>query len=87
MFEALLRKEKITIDDTLAVKQEQHLSELRMTVMNILINLVDEDAATVKSLKEVISKDIQKFQSEISAEIMRVLMLDRTGQVRHASSV
>ena len=58
-----------------------------MTVMNILINLVDEDAATVKNLKDVISKDIQKFQSEISAEIMRVLMLDRTGQVRHASSV
>ena len=69
------------------MKQEQHLSELRMTVMNILINLVDEDAATVKNLKDVISKDIQKFQSEISAEIMRVLMLDRTGQVRHASSV
>ena len=69
------------------MKQEQHLSELRMSVMNILINLVDEDAATVKSLKDVISKDIQKFQSEISAEIMRVLMLDRTGQVRHASSV
>ena len=69
------------------MKQEQHLSELRMTVMNILINLVDEDAATVKNLKDVISKDIQKFQSEISAEIMRVLMLDRTGQVRHASDV
>jgi len=71
-----IRKEEegCAVDENSNVKQEQKLSELRMEIMGILLKLVDKDAASVEKLKDI-SQDLLKFQANIRAEIMRVLML------------
>merc|ERR1711915_1095460 len=69
-----IRKEEIQIDPDQNIKQEEMLSEFRMEIMTILLKLVDKEAATIDSLKEI-SSDLLRFKMSISNEIMRMLML------------
>merc|ERR1712212_783640 len=57
------------------VKQEEKLSDFRMNVMQILLELVKTDAASIESLRKI-GADLVKFRGVISAEVMRILMLD-----------
>merc|ERR1712130_716170 len=56
------------------VKQEEKLSEFRMDIMAILLKLVDLDANSVASLREV-GDALIAFRLKISTEVMRILML------------
>jgi len=56
------------------VKQEEKLSDFRMNVMQILLELVKIDASSIENLRKV-GDDLVKFRGVISAEVMRVLML------------
>ena len=67
-------EEGCAVDENSNVKQEEKLSEIRMEIMGILLKLVDKEAASVEYLK-AISQDLLKFQANIRAEIMRILML------------
>ena len=60
--------------DSQDIRQEEELVKLRMTVMTILLQLVEKDAATVDKLK-MISDDLLELKRSISTEIMRILML------------
>merc|ERR1712110_46099 len=57
------------------VKQDEKLSDFRMNVMQILLELVKTDAASIESLRKI-GADLVKFRGVISAEVMRILMLD-----------
>lgn len=69
-----LRKGDIEICTDQNVKQEEKLSEFRMEVMGILLDLVDADASTIDNLKGI-SKKLLDFRKTISDEVMRLLML------------
>merc|ERR1711994_447658 len=69
-----LRKEEIKVCFGHNVKQEEKLSDFRMDVMQILLKLVEIDASSIDSLREV-GSDLVEFRGKISAEVMRILML------------
>jgi septum formation topological specificity factor MinE len=68
-----IRKEKVEICVGHNVKQEEKLSEFRMDIMEILLKLVELDASSVDSLREV-GDDLIAFRLKISTEVMRILM-------------
>merc|ERR1719400_982609 len=55
-------------------KGEEEVSDFRMNVMQILLELVKIDASSIENLRKV-GDDLVKFRGVISAEVMRVLML------------
>lgn len=63
-----LRKGDIEICTDQNVKQEEKLSEFRMEVMGILLDLVDADASTIDNLKGI-SKKLLDFRKTISDEV------------------
>ena len=65
-----LRKGDIEICTDQNVKQEEKLSEFRMEVMGILLDLVDADASTIDNLKGI-SKKLLDFRKTISDEVSR----------------
>merc|ERR1711936_1392821 len=69
-----IRKEEIEVCFGHNVKQEEKLSEFRMDIMAILLKLVDLDANSVASLREV-GDALIAFRLKISTEVMRILML------------
>jgi len=69
-----LRKGEVPICFGHNVKQEEKLSDFRMDVMEILLKLVDADASSIESLRDVGQKLVE-FRGTISTEVMRVLML------------
>merc|ERR1711936_1343211 len=69
-----IRKEEVEICVGHNVKQEEKLSEFRMGIMEILLKLVDTDASSIDSLREV-GDLLIAFRLKISAEVMRILML------------
>lgn len=68
----VLRKDGIAADGR--IRAEEKLSEFRMDVMTILLNLVDEEAANVVNLKDI-SRLLLAFKQKLSNEVMRILML------------
>merc|ERR1711992_516158 len=68
------RKEEIEVCFGHNVKQEEKLSEFRMDIMAILLKLVDLDANSIESLREV-GDSLIAFRLKISTEVMRILML------------
>merc|ERR1711936_1066870 len=56
------------------IQAEEMLSKFRMDIMTILLQLVDQDAATVENLKEI-SRELLSFKQKLNNEIMRILML------------
>ena len=50
------------------VKQEEKLSDFRMNVMQILLELVKIDASSIENLRKV-GDDLVKFRGVISAEV------------------
>merc|ERR1711990_823187 len=69
-----IRKEEIEVCVGHNVKQEEKLSEFRMDIMAILLKLVDLDANSIESLREV-GDSLIAFRLKISTEVMRILML------------
>merc|ERR1712045_408549 len=69
-----IRKEEVEICVGHNVKQEEMLSKFRMDIMTILLKLVDTDASSIDSLREV-GDDLIAFRLKISTEVMRILML------------
>merc|ERR1712109_109806 len=69
-----LRKGEVPICFGHNVKQGEKLSDFRMDVMEILLKLVDADASSIESLRDVGQKLVE-FRGTISTEVMRVLML------------
>merc|ERR1712045_500009 len=69
-----IRKEEVEICVGHNVKQEEKLSEFRMDIMAILLKLVDLDANSIESLREV-GDSLIAFRLKISTEVMRILML------------
>merc|ERR1712212_1448359 len=69
-----IRKEEVEICVGHNVKQEEKLSEFRMGIMEILLKLVDTDASSIDSLREV-GDLLIAFRLKISTEVMRILML------------
>ena len=63
-----IRKEKVEICVGHNVKQEEKLSEFRMDIMAILLKLVDLDASSVDSLREV-GDSLIAFRLKISTEV------------------
>ena len=63
-----LRKEEIKVCFGHNVKQEEKLSDFRMDVMQILLKLVEIDASSIDSLREV-GSDLVEFRGKISAEV------------------
>jgi len=68
----VLRKDGIAADGR--IRAEEKLSEFRMDVMTILLNLVDGEAANVVNLKDI-SRLLLAFKQKLSNEVMRILML------------
>ena len=58
------------------VKQEEKLSDFRMNVMQILLELVKTDASSIENLRKV-GADLVKFRGVISAEVRRSVQFDR----------
>ena len=52
------------------VKQEEKLSDFRMNVMQILLELVKIDASSIENLRKV-GDDLVKFRGVISAEVSK----------------
>ena len=63
-----IRKEEVEICVGHNVKQEEKLSEFRMGIMEILLKLVDTDASSIDSLREV-GDLLIAFRLKISAEV------------------
>ena len=63
-----IRKEEVKICVGHNVKQEEKLSEFRMDIMAILLKLVDLDASSVDSLREV-GDSLIAFRLKISTEV------------------
>ena len=79
----MIRKEEIYVDPDQNIRQEEMLTDFRMSVMEILLKLVDKDAATTEHLKEI-SQDLLRFKIALGNEVMRILMLPEktSGPVR-----
>ena len=60
------------------VKQEEKLSDFRMNVMQILLELVKIDASSIENLRKV-GDDLVKFRGVISAEVRGSKPFDRVG--------
>ena len=58
------------------VKQEEKLSDFRMNVMQILLELVKTDASSIENLRKV-GADLVKFRGVISAEVRQKKQFDR----------
>ena len=58
------------------VKQEEKLSDFRMNVMQILLELVKTDASSIENLRKV-GADLVKFRGVISAEVRQRKQFDR----------
>ena len=63
-----IRKEEVEICVGHNVKQEEKLSEFRMDIMAILLKLVDLDANSIESLREV-GDSLIAFRLKISTEV------------------
>ena len=70
----MIRKDEIYIDPDQRIKQEEKLTEFRMAIMDILIRLVDKNAASTDHLK-AISQDLLRFKISLGNEVMRILIL------------
>ena len=79
----MIRKDEIYIDPDQRIKQEEKLTEFRMAIMDILIRLVDKNAASTDHLK-AISQDLLRFKISLGNEVMRILILPEktSGQCR-----
>ena len=79
----MIRKEEIYVDPDQNIRQEEMLADFRMSVMEILLKLVDKDAAQTEHLKEI-SQDLLRFKIALGNEVMRILMLPEktSGPVR-----
>jgi len=66
--------ESITICEGQSIDQEEKLSQFRMDIMNILLQLVNSGDASVAQLQAV-SEGLLSFRMSVSQEIMRMLML------------
>ena len=79
----MIRKEEIYVDPDQNIRQEEMLADFRMSVMEILLKLVDRQAATTEHLKEI-SQDLLRFKIALGNEVMRILMLPEktSGPVR-----
>jgi len=69
-----IRKGDIKICTDQNIKQEKVLSEFRREIMNILLKLVSHDDDKIDLMKSI-SKDLLRFKTLVSQEIMRMLML------------
>jgi len=74
-----IRKKFIQIDLEQNIKQEQMLSEFRMEIMSILLKIIDGSEPTVEKLKEI-SKFILRFKLSVNNEVMRLLILPKSGK-------
>ena len=79
----MIRKEEIYVDPDQNIRQEEMLADFRMSVMEILLKLVDKNAAKTEHLKEI-SQDLLRFKIALGNEVMRILMLPEktSGPVR-----
>ena len=79
----MIRKEEIYVDPDQNIRQEEMLADFRMSVMEILLKLVDKNAAKTEHLK-AISQDLLRFKIALGNEVMRILMLPEktSGPVR-----
>ena len=69
-----IRKKKVIICPEQSINQEEMLSQLRVSVMSILLKLVAKNAPTLEHIKEI-NQDLLNMRERVNVEIMRILML------------
>jgi hypothetical protein len=72
------QEDDLVICEDQNIEQEERLSQFRMDVMNILLQLVNAGEASVEQLQAV-SEGLLTFRMSVSQEIMRLLMLPQGG--------
>ena len=65
---------EITICPEQGIKQEEFLTNLRMDVMAVLLRLIEPDAATTDSLKEV-GRQLLSIRTTVNGKITQLIML------------
>lgn len=66
--------ESITICPEQNIRQEEFLTQLRMQIMAILLQLIEKDAATAEKLQDV-GKQLLAIRTKTNSEITRMIML------------
>jgi len=67
-------EDSITICEGQGIKQEEFLSDLRLDVMTVLLQLIESDAATPEALKEI-GKTLLSIRTKVNGKITQLIML------------